>query len=312
VEETSARTELETALFGWDGVSFQAPRAWNLSVYQLKRTFTRIEFDDDYTIRLEAEWTRPKRDLDIKRIQKRYDKSARKLNQDAEDVRRIEELPEGWVAVLYTMPENERLLTAFHLSREPRLFCSMILHFGAEDKEDPEQVLRALAGRFRVHAGDVVPWSLYDLSLEIPAPFRLAHTDFQTGRKLLIFQWHMRRFFLWHISLAELILKRHPAHVWVTDLLNTCRVIRGPVFLHHPDGRVDWRRPFIHRLGHFDELSRWCFQYRVGYFHDKEADRLIAWAYSFRKKSDLKMLEAVRVGGAELAFGRGDVFAGGE
>jgi hypothetical protein len=285
----------ETKLFGWDCVSFHVPRAWDLAVYQLKRTFTRIEFDDDYTTRLEAEWIRPKRDLDIRRIQKRYDKNARKLNQDAEKVQRLEGLPEGWVAVLYVMPEGERLLTAFLLNSVPRLFASVLLHFGPKDKEDAERVLRDLAGSFRVHDEEVVPWALYDLSLELPAAFRLAYTDFQTGQKLLVFQWRLRRLFLWHVSVAHLILKRHPAEVWVTDLFNTCRLIRGPVFFRRPDGRVDWKRRLRHHFGHHDELARWCFQYRTGFFHDPGLDRIVAWVYSYRKPDDLTMLERVRV-----------------
>ena len=288
---------LPTRRFAWDGVSFLVPENWDLAVFQHRRRHTRIELDDDYTVRLEGEWIRSRRDLEIQKIQKRYDQAARVLNQDAQQIVRLGPLPDDWVACLYVMPENQRLLSVFHLHRESGLFCFLMLHFGPEAAERPGPVLEAVVRSFRLHEGPVAPWELYDIRLEMPAEFRLAHTDFQTGNKLMLFQWRGRRFYLWHVSLADLILKRHTLEAWAVDLLNTSWLIKGPIFSVGEDQKLTWRRRWRHRLtGHYDEIYRWCFSYELDIIHDQEANRLIVWLYNYRDPDDLRQLELIRVG----------------
>ena len=292
-----------TCRFAWDGISFLVPEHWNLAVYQLKRKYSRVEFDDDYGIRLEAEWVRPKRELDVQIVQKRYDKTARKLNQDAQEISRIENLPEEWIAVLYVMPTAERLLTAFYLGPDSELFCFLIMRFEPEDREDPREIIATIAESFRCHRGATVPWVLYDISLETPAELRLVNTDFQTGKKLMVFQWQLRRLYLWQVSLADLILKKHPLETWSADLLNMCRLIKGPIFSPGPDGELTWKRRRRHRFGHYDEITRWCFHYQLDTIHDREHNRLIVWLYSYRKPEDLRLLERVKIDSRPLMAG---------
>lgn len=284
------------AEFAWDGISFTVPSAWHPAVFKHTRRFTRLAFDDDFTNRMNIEWVRPRREKDITVSQKRYDTTARAYNEDAQKTDILEGLPDEWIGTVYTMPEEIRMATAFYLSQEEDLFAHIIIYFGKHDThESPVRVLRTVAGSFSVTVDGPVSWKLYDIDLQVPAGFTLIHTDIQTGRKLLGFQWNMRRLYVWYIGLADIALKKNPAEIWTRDLLNTSRLIRGPVFYVDEDGSIAFRRPWYQRWGRFDEMARNCRQYSVSYIHDTEGNRLIVYVYNYRDAHDLEKLQTLRL-----------------
>jgi len=294
--------ELRTRAFAWDGVSFQVPENWNLAIHKYPKRITRLEFEDDFSVRIEAEWTRPRKLLDIDRIQRRYDVAARKFTENADHTRPLKNLPEGWVATFYRLGEDQRLVTAMFMAPESALFAFFMFHFEPEDPEDPETVTRSVAGTFEVQQGPRRKWELYDLSLETPADFKLINTQFQTGLKLLVFFWKRRKFQIWFANLATLILKQQPRGEWMSRILNSSRLFRSGVFWPDPadEARARFRRRRRHRLGHIDEIVRQCFEYKVECLHDAERNMLIPWVFSYRKDEDLAQLEHVYANGKQL------------
>ncbi|MCF7855521.1 MAG: hypothetical protein K9N51_12035, partial [Candidatus Pacebacteria bacterium] len=65
-----------TRRIAWDGVSFQVPATWDMGGYEFRKRRTYLELEDDYTVRMEAEWTRLKRRPGIQRVRERYLKAA--------------------------------------------------------------------------------------------------------------------------------------------------------------------------------------------------------------------------------------------
>ncbi len=288
--------------FAWDGVSFLVPGGWHLAGYSFGKNVTRVQLEDDYALRLEAEWTRPRRPPDLRKVESRFSRASKRLVRAAKRTDRLDDVLPGGPAFLYTMPDGAKLLTAFLSASESTLSCFLRIHFQPDDRETPRAVLSLIATGFRAHVGATVPWSLYDISIELPSDFRLVSTSLQAGRKLLVFQWRLRRFYIWHFSLANILLRDRTLEEWAAEFLNSFKGIRGPTFIPGANGTVLARRRWPYVVGHFEEIGRWCFRYQAKCVHDPKRNRVILWAYNYRRPEDVEKIPASLR--AEAASGR--------
>ena len=298
----------------WDGVSFVAPPNWELAIYKFPRKgVTRIELDDEYTMRMEAEWIRPRRKLRIPDILKRYERASRKLTARAHHKKALSKLPQGWIATQYQLREtvpNRRgqeglsvvehgLITAFYLCPMSSVFCFVLLHFMPEDPEDPVETIQLIASELKHHTeGALVPWQLFDISFELPRDFVLERTDFDIGCKRMLFRWKRRRFHLWYFSCADMFLKDDVImEEWVAGYLNGYADIPAASFAPGTDGEITWKRRRRHWICHRDELVRGCFRY-VGRCHcDRERNMLAAWVFHYCGRDDLRVIpDSLRFG----------------
>jgi len=293
----------------WDALSFCVPRNWELAVYEFaRRKVTRIELEDEYSIRMEVEWIRGKKGLDIASIMQRYIKASKPLTVKSDDHMDITGLPPAWKATHFVFKETEPdedspkirgvrhdLVTAFYLCPDSSIFCFFMLHFLPDDKESPADTVRMIASTLDNHADQPrIPWQFFDLSFSLPQCFKLAHTQFDIGSKLMLFKWRLRRFYLWHFSCADIFLKesgKTPA-AWACAHLNGSRMLKAPFFKPAGETGITWRRrmPFV--LGHREEIATACYRYEVGCRLDQESNTLIVWVYHHRTKSDLDVLFA--------------------
>lgn len=172
------------------------------------------------------------------------------------------------------------------------MFGFFLLHFMPEDPEQPGETLARLAQTFRNHSRQpVIPWRLFDISFELPRPFRLVKTHFDIGSKMMRFEWKWRQLSLWYFSCSDMFLKDGmTADRWATGFLNGYGGFKGVRF--DPDGRggITWRRrkPFL--LGHRSEIARFCFKYRIGWSLVESTRQLVVWVFHYRKQRDLEML----------------------
>jgi len=286
-----AKNEPKTHRLAWDRVAFCVPEYWNLSKHVLEKQTTRVTLEDDYTVRLEGEWLRLQKRPALQKVRERYRKAAKKLGEEAQSTKDLDSLPQGWAGYLYRFEKQQQLLVAFYLDRPSATFVFLRIHFGENDKESPRRVIQTIAESIKVYTGGLVPWEAFDLSLELPADFRLSSTVFQAGKKMLMFHWRLRRLFLWQVSLADMLLAREPLAEWTADLLNMHKTIKGPHFYAAADGTVKIRRNRWHPMGHFDEFGRLCFRYFVRCRHDQENNRIYIWLFNYRKESDLSKLQ---------------------
>jgi len=287
----------------WDGLSFGVPSNWELAVFRfLRRGVTRIELEDEYTVRLEAEWIRSRKRMHIESIMQRYEKASKPLTLKSDERHKVDGLPQGWHATHFVFKETGRgegrgdlsvtrhdLVTAFYLCPRSSIFCFFMLHFLPEDSEDPADTVRQLAGAFQDHSDEEArPWELFDIDFTMPREFRLEKAAFDIGTKLMVFEWRWRRFYLWHFSCPEMFLKDGvtPAE-WVTGYLNGYSGLPGPRFAPDGKGGITWRRrrPFL--FGHRSEIARWCFRYRIGWRLDESRSQLVAWVYHYRREKDI-------------------------
>lgn len=287
MSETSDRTRV----FAWDGVSFSVPADWNLSCYSYQNNVVTLRMEDDYMVRMETDWVRPASRPDLSRVRDRYARASEGLRQAAEAAEDIADLPPGWVASLYDMPGDRRLVTAFHLAPDGALFCFFKLHFENTGRRRPCETIGLIASTFRLHGEERVPWKFYDVSFNLRREFRLVNTSFVAGRKHLYFDWRMRRLHVWFFSLADLLLKDRRLEAWAAEFLNGFKGIRGPRFVEIPDGGIAAVRG-AYPLGHFEEIGRWAFRYHVICARNPDRNQIVLAIFNYRKPRDLEMLRA--------------------
>ncbi|MBI3986638.1 MAG: hypothetical protein HY343_06950 [Lentisphaerae bacterium] len=177
----SSPAQALTHRFAWDGFSFDVPADWNLSEVAVRRDTALIRMEDDAALRLELQWIRSARPVDPARFQDRYGQAAQRLAAEGAQTTRVDNLPPSWSAFLYSMPEGNRLLTAFRMMAGDPLFCFFQLHFPSASLREPVRLIRALALSFMVSAGDLVAWACYDFGFRCPRRFRLVNTPSRRG-----------------------------------------------------------------------------------------------------------------------------------
>ena len=91
----------------WDGVEFNVPWNWELGLYKfLRKGVSRIEIEDEYSVRLEMEWIRPsKRGFNRDVVLKRYQEAAEQFSRKASETGAINGLPPGWTANRFVLKE---------------------------------------------------------------------------------------------------------------------------------------------------------------------------------------------------------------
>jgi hypothetical protein len=286
-------------VFAWDGFSLDVPDDWNLSYYDFERRTARLRMEDDTSVCLEMEWTRPKRHVATDRIRERYAAKSKRLFELAAERSEIDELPPGWSAFVLVMPDKRCLVNAFWLAPRGAFFCLLNLHLGEGGRRKAVRVARRIARSFRLHEGDRIPWSLYDMAFVLHRDFKLQTSSLQAGRKLMVFQWRLRRLYLWQFSLADMLLKERGAAEWAAEFLNGFKELRGAKFSADSRETLAARRNWRYPLGHYDEIGRWCGRFRAAFLRRPETNMLFLMAYNYRKAEDVKIL-----GGAENDFRR--------
>ncbi len=281
-----------TRRIAWDGLSFLVPSRWDLAGYEfLKRNLTRITLEDDYAVRMQAEWTRFKKRPELDSIRQKYLRQARKMTHETQEQSELTNLPEGWSGYRYRMPGEADQLIAFGIPHREEVFLFLRLHFSPEDKEPPAEAARVIAENLSLHRRGLVPWEFYDVSLEVPAEFRLFSTDLKAGLKQLVFQCGLRRLYLWQNSIAEVALEKFGTkEEWAVAVLNADPNIKGPKFRVDGAGRIQHRRSKAHPFGHYEQLARACLKYRVFCRHDQEQNRLYLWTFNHRRNNDMNLL----------------------
>ena len=280
-----------THRFAWDGFSFQTPQDWNLSEYLIQREASWVRMEDDNAIRLEMEWTRSRRPLDMERIQKRFTAVSKSLMAEDAETQRVPDLPEAWSAFLYSMPDGRRLLAAFRFVPGSDFFCFFKLHFEGVSLREPPRIIRLIASTFQLHAQNVIPWEFFNIALQLNREFRLLATSFQAGRQLMIFEWRRRKLHLWFFSLADLMLRDKSMEAWCIDFLGGFKGIPGAQFeAGDQRGVILARRRRRYLLGHSEEIARWCFRYQAHCVHLAAKNQVALWVVQYRTDADLDRL----------------------
>ena len=287
-----------THRFAWDGVSFDVPLDWDLAYQETRLGITRIRLEDPVAVRLSGEWMRPEGPLDLGRIMTRFQDNSKRLRAVAKDSETLTGVTPGWSAVVYRFPDSRRLGLAFYLAPKSALFAFYQFHLDPGPPAEAISLVRRFMASFDTFISGPVPWACYDIAFTMPAGFTLSSATFNPGLKRFTFGRSLRRLYTWHVSLADLVLKKDKSPLlWAVKMLNKGDPVQGPVFKVLNDALVP-TRPNLMPWCHFMELVRGCLKYKAGVRHEKDNNRLVLACYQYRFESDLKWLA-----GTDLPFG---------
>ncbi len=298
-----------THRLAWAGLSFQIPKNWNISSYNFGKKFNRLEAEDDHYVRLEAEWMTSPQRLDEAKVLKRYRKAARRLSRAAVEETEIPDLPGNWSGFRYDMSDGACLILAFFSPADALFFAFVRIHFMSQDKgEGPAGILMALCRSFTVQQRELTTWAFLGISFQVPAAFRLIKTSLQAGRKLMVFQWRLRKLCLWHLSLADMLLKGKTPREFAVEFLRARPEMRGLRFQIDEAGELTVRPRRRYFLGRMEDLGRMCFRYRAACVHDRAKNQIKLTVFNYRRESDLEQLPPELLDlGTEISGDPGDV-----
>ena len=278
-------------LFAWNGIAFLTPANWELALTELSQGINRILLEDDYSPRLELDWVEAHQQLSADKIHKNSQKQVHELATAASKVIPIADIPPEWTAHEYQMEEGRTLVVGYRIPESPEIpFPFFRLHFDRHSKEIPSVCFRQLAASFTSFAEGPTPWAFYDVGFSLPRELRLTGTSLQAGRKTLIFEWRLRRLFLWYISLADIALRTKSLAEYTADFLNATKLL--PVPFWHPKGteEIVHTRKKRYFLGQFEEIGRLCFHYQARAQLIQGKNQIAIQMAQFRKESDLDRL----------------------
>jgi hypothetical protein len=283
-------TGFSTHRFAWDGLSFDIPLEWDLAYQETRVGITRIRLEDPVAVRLSGEWMVPDSALDLGRIMARFQDNSKRLRQAAKDSETLAQPPVGWSAVIYRFADGRRLGLAFYLAPHSEIFAFFQLHLDPGPPGDAVSLLRRFMASFTRHTSGPIPWACYDIAFTVPAGFRLSSATFNPGLKRFTFTRSLRQLHVWHVSLADMVLKKERGVLeWAAKKLNASEPVRGPVFAVR-EGALVATRPSLMPWCHFMELARGCLKVKAGVRHDQDTNRLVLACYQYRFKSDLDWL----------------------
>lgn len=281
-----------THRFAWDGLSFDIPPDWDLAFQETRMGITRIRLEDPVAVRLSAEWTIPAGGVDLGRIMARFQANSKTLRKTSKSSETLGRIPENWSAILYLFPDGRRLGLAFYLAPEKDLFGFFQIHMDPGSPGEAEGMLRQFIASFRRYPKGPTPWACYDVAFTVPDGFKLVSASFNPGMKRFTFSRAGRRLYVWHVSLADLVLRKTKCTPleWAARLLNANDFVKGPVFKIRQNALVATRPALLPRW-HFMELAWACLKYKAGLRHDTENNRLVLTCFQYRFNSDLAWLQ---------------------
>ncbi|MDO9542972.1 MAG: hypothetical protein Q7J98_11715 [Kiritimatiellia bacterium] len=285
--------------FAWQGYSCDIPADWNLAEYKVVAGVSYARFHDDFNRRLDFEWVNARRRIKIEEVRGRYNKIADSMKAAGAQSENIEDMPGGWLACLYSMPDGKRLMAAFRLVPENNFFCLLKIYFENAGRREADRIVHRIAGTFRLYEHGLVPWAVYDIDFQLWNEFKLIATSFQAGRKLMIFEWRLRRLYLNFISLADILCKDHSMEKWCADQLHGFKGISGVKFTAGCEGEIIATHNWWRFWGNIEPVTRGCLHYKVWCRRIPEKNQIFLGVFNYRGHADLSFLEN-SLGGIEV------------
>jgi len=204
--------------FGWQGIAFEQPADWNISVVEGDHRTGYVRLDDDMMVRMELRWEKPRRPADVATIVQRYldklERAARKAGQELTVRRhlRLVDLPGKDCEYLSTESDVHALALASRCQSCNRLVLARLL-FRKGEKIKP--VAQRLFSTFDDHPRDgKSAWGLYGLTFAVPEAFVLAKSALKTGYLELLFHSGREELEVIRYSMANVLLKSQPLADW--------------------------------------------------------------------------------------------------
>jgi hypothetical protein len=206
--------------FGWQGIRVETPRDWSLSRVQGDRDKGYLRLDDEYAVRAELRWERPRKGGEpFDRIVERFVAQMRKLagrKMRLEVTRHLKldgPAEHEWEALRCSGDAKALWLLARCPTCGRVTGLSLLPRPGrGVERELADRVFRSLQD----HSGDGLDlWDVYDVRFRLPQELRLRKTSLRTGSIELSFSDGRREYYVRRLSLAQLVLRDTALADWL-------------------------------------------------------------------------------------------------
>lgn len=287
MREPDSRETTSWRRISWDGISFPVPDTWSLSRFRLGPHNPGIALDDRSALRLELDWTRLRRPVDVARVMPRYSKMADALKRGASGEKKVEGLPAGWTAFIYSTESGNSLAVGFWVSPRNDFMCLLRLHCGPDSRGEtaPARMLKQVTSGFSYVDSGLVSWEVYDVSFSLDRDFGLCEAKFDAGRKFMMFEWKHRLLRIWQLSLADVALRNKSLAEFSSGFLDTAGI---PSIRFLPDGdrNIVCRRDGFGMMTSPGEIGRCCFRHRAACVHLPDRNAVLIVEFNFRGVAD--------------------------
>lgn len=203
--------------FAWQGFAFYHPTIWQPRVLagNYSKGYVRLEGTSGKLLQLRWEKTRkPPTDLRPKALEyfAALEKTARKQKITfSGELERISpsELTFHWHA------DSKGYGRIWHDENSERL---VIIEESGPKKESFKKESRDLLFSIQTFKNSLIPWKIFNLSVQLPDKFLLKSSEFKSGRIKLEFESLGCRIICERWALAEQILKKHAFEKWAVEV----------------------------------------------------------------------------------------------
>lgn len=276
--------------FAWQNFSCNIPEEWNLAGHKDEKHSSSIRLQDDYSHRLDFEWTQPRHPLRADAARRAYDRMADAMRKSGAEGEAMPDMPGGWTACLYAMPDGRLMVAAFYFPEDRLYFGVLKMYFENTSRREPERVAREMAGSFRVYSDTLAPWAVYDAEFRLATAFRLTATSFQAGRKLFVFEWRSRKLFLFFISLADMLVREQSIETWCAKYLDGFKGISGASFSPGENGVILAERRWRRYVGNMEPVVRGCLRYSAFCRRVADKNQIFIALFNYRRAADADFL----------------------
>ncbi|MFC1582056.1 hypothetical protein ACFL4W_00820 [Planctomycetota bacterium] len=231
-------------VFGWNGISFEVPSAWELGRETGSRRDGYCRLDDEFLPRLELTWKKPDKKHNVDRLSDNYIANLRKRfkKQDPEVQKLIgftEVRPDKDVRMFkwgHPHPVYEMVAFCRHCYR-----LSFMRYISEKDSGPVERAKRMFAS-FQDHAEDGRElWAFLGLRLTIPGNYSLDKTILNAGFIRLDFSDRDDGLAVLMISMGREHLEKHDLeglarHFLARDLRRFPQVVFAPMTVNGHEG----------------------------------------------------------------------------
>ena len=287
-------------LFGWHGLTFQVPVAWNLGKVSGDFKSGYVRLDDAEIVRVEVEWREGKGALPISVIVDRYisalQEKAKKNNAMLEVTRGADFLDGGIEGADFELFMWEADYRAYNIAwRCETCGRIVLLRVLSKLKEKMSDVAAAVMRSLQDHTSDDKDvWSIYDLRCRVPTEFNLEEYTLKSGHIGLTLERGREILQVHRASLANVLLKNKSLEGWFLEffrksLKNLDYVCEEKDIIGHQGivltgtPRSRWRQflmplPFVYRR------PRQFLDGRAWYCPD--SNKIYAVLYLYRKRGE--------------------------
>jgi hypothetical protein len=254
-----------------------------------------IELEDDFSTCMHGDWQWSDDPQVMKAFLTRLEKRDSDLVRRADRKVVVSHTPKDWAAVIYhfnkTVPSKDKDKVVVQRNQiYHAAYCTdgFAASFQIQSTKDCplslKDIGRTFMKSFQLHLSAMVPWKLFDISISMPKEFALTDAQFGIGSKHFIFEREKRQLNLWILSCADVILKdADTVEKWCCGFLNSQGRIRSLVFKPTTTGGIVGKRRFPMLIAHLRDIAAWCFRWKVKAIHQEKENRLLIWAYNYRK-----------------------------